>query len=194
MRPERRPLQEHLLAIRPGLAKAAQKVYDSWEQDEEGMDPELGPGGICDEIAEKIADLVGTLVPGVSILSGGQDGDDHAWVVAARDGKAYGIDIPCRLYETGGGYSWKKRPGVVFQPEDVQIFKVPYPEGDIEMGTSEGGTNIRGNRFEADLAKNKKLADIRDRKNNRLFVILSHEDIRELHDLTAELLGMIGAE
>jgi hypothetical protein len=193
--PSKRPLLEHLRALRPGFAKAAQAVYDAWEQDEEGLDPELGPGGICDEIAEKIAGIVGEQVPGVSILSGGQEGDDHAWVVAARDGKAYGVDIPCRIYETGGGYSWEKIPDVTFRSEDVIIFPVPYPEeGNLEMGTSEGGTNIRGNRFEADLARNRQLADVRDRKNNRLFVILSREDLQELHDLTEKVLEMMPEE
>jgi len=72
-------------------------------------------------------------------------------------------------------------------------FRIP-DEGDLKMGTSEGGTNIRGNRFEADLAKNRKIADIRDRKNGRLFVILNREDMQELHDLTGELLKMAHEE
>jgi hypothetical protein len=188
-----RSLLEHLRAIRPGMAKAAQAVYESWEQNEEGVDEELGTGGICDQIAEALAGVIYGSIKDVAVDSGGQEGDDHAWLVVVASGsrEAYGVDIPCRIYETGGGYSWKKRPEVVFQPEDVQIFKVPYPEKELEMGTSEGGTNIRGNRFEADLARNKKVADIRDRKNSRLITILNREDIQELHDLTAELLSML---
>lgn len=55
----------------------------------------------------------------------------------------------------------------------------------------EGGTNLQGNRFEADLSPNKARADIKDRKGNRLFALLSREDIMELHELTSELKLMM---
>lgn len=57
---------------------------------------------------------------------------------------------------------------------------------------SEGGTNISGNRFEADVAPNKKRADIKDRKGNRLFPLLNREDLEELRDMSIHLLdGMV---
>jgi hypothetical protein len=56
---------------------------------------------------------------------------------------------------------------------------------------SEGGTHVSGNRFEADLAPNRSRADIKDRKNNRLFTLLSREDLEELRDLAAEILRMM---
>lgn len=56
---------------------------------------------------------------------------------------------------------------------------------------SEGGTNLQGNRFEADVSPNRKNVDIKDRKGNRLFTLLSKEDIMELHELTRELKLMM---
>jgi hypothetical protein len=55
----------------------------------------------------------------------------------------------------------------------------------------EGGTNVSGNRFEADISPNRSRADIKDRKNNRLFSLMNREDLEELRDLAAELLGMM---
>jgi hypothetical protein len=59
------------------------------------------------------------------------------------------------------------------------------------MAISEGGTNLQGNRFEADVSPNKARADIRDRKISRLIHTLNKEDVRELHELTEELLQMM---
>jgi hypothetical protein len=59
------------------------------------------------------------------------------------------------------------------------------------MPHKEGGTNIQGNRFEADVSPNQQRADIKDRKGNRLFTLLSREDIMELHELTSELKMMM---
>lgn len=56
---------------------------------------------------------------------------------------------------------------------------------------SEGGTNVQGNRFEADVSKNRSRADIRDRKHNRLFMLMDRGDLEELRDLAAELLAMM---
>lgn len=39
------------------------------------------------------------------------------------------MDIPPRVYETGGGYSWKKIPDVVFKSDDIVIDNIPI--GDV---------------------------------------------------------------
>jgi hypothetical protein len=57
-------------------------------------------------------------------MEGGQEGDDHSWVVAYTKDEAYGIDIPYSIYEIGGGYSWKKIEGVTFEASDVEIFPI----------------------------------------------------------------------
>jgi len=115
-----------LESIRPQLSQAAQKVYDAWEQDEEGIDEEYGGGGICGDVAQAmesvIYDTLGARFPNLETQEGGQDGDDHAWLIV-RDGcTAVGVDIPPEVYETGGGYSWTKREGVTIDGGDVEVF------------------------------------------------------------------------
>jgi ribosomal protein S18 acetylase RimI-like enzyme len=120
------PFYPALKALTPQMAEAAQKIYDSWEQGEE--DDDLGGGGICDEIAGAIAGIIVGNITDSDTVDGGQDGDDHAWVIAGLNGKAYGVDIPPGVYETGGGYSWTKRPLVTFDASDVDIFPIPYKD------------------------------------------------------------------
>lgn len=60
-------------------------------------------------------------IPGVEIREGGWEGDDHAYIIVQRGRKAFVVDIPPEVYETGGGYSWRKRKGVQFEPDDVVI-------------------------------------------------------------------------
>lgn len=103
------------------MAQAAQEIYDSWDQN----DPDDGGGGICDEIANQISDIIVSTIPDVQIMEGGQDGDDHAFVIAYNDTEAYTVDIPPDVYETGGGYCWQKIPDVQFQPDDVSIDELP---------------------------------------------------------------------
>jgi len=120
----RRELEE----LKPLLAEAAQKVYDEWNQDEEGMDEEFGGGGICDQVSQALADVISTNVSDVELFDGGQDGDDHAWTIAQLGGEAYGVDIPPNVYESGGGYSWRKIEGVKIQPGHIIVFPVPLQE------------------------------------------------------------------
>ncbi len=122
----RRPLLHYLQEATPEMAAEAQKIYDSWEQDENGEDPENGIGGICDEIANAITGVIYDKVPiECSVTEGGQPGDDHAYVIVYMDNEfgkeVYAVDIPHGVYETGGGYSWKKIPDVKFKASDVEI-------------------------------------------------------------------------
>lgn len=110
------------------MAVAAQEVYNDWAQDDEGVDEERGGGGICDAISEAISGVIAEHVDDVELAEGGQDGDDHAYVIVYNEDEAYGVDIPASLYETGGGYSWKKVEGVVFTSKDIEVFEVPHPD------------------------------------------------------------------
>jgi hypothetical protein len=116
-------LRESIEALRPRLAEAAQKVVDSWEQDEDGMDDTFGGGGVCDAVANSLSEILSD-IPGVELTDGGQDGDDHAFVIAYDDKDAYAVDIPPGVYETGGGYSWTKIDGAAVRPEDVTVHEV----------------------------------------------------------------------
>lgn len=120
-------LYVQLMALRPRIADAAQKVYDSWEQDDE-----CDMGGICDEIASEISSLVAS-IPGVNPVEGGHDGDDHAWVIATDGVNAYGVDVPPDVYETGGGYCWKKIPNVTIVVNDVHIWDLGLSPQQIQQ-------------------------------------------------------------
>lgn len=115
-------LQALLEALRPELVKAAQQVYDAWQQDEDGMDEVFGTGGICDEIAQEMSGVLSHA--GIDVVEGGQDGDDHAWLFVCDAAEAFEVDLPYCLYEHGAGYCWTKINGVVFTPEDVMLTKV----------------------------------------------------------------------
>lgn len=117
-------LLRKLRALRPQLAAAAQEVVDSWEQDDDGLDEELGSGGACDRVADAMSGVISGALPDVQVQEGGQDGDDHAYLVVYDEDEAYAVDVPPGVYETGGGYSWKKVQGAEVGPQDVTISKV----------------------------------------------------------------------
>lgn len=118
-------LKSELQQLRRKLATAAQEVYDGWNQNSEGIDELLGTGGICSEIAQAFQEVISRQALDVQFFEGGQEGDDHAFIVVQQDDEAYGVDIPAGVYESGGGYNWKKRQGVSITPDHVVIFPVP---------------------------------------------------------------------
>lgn len=113
-------LQRQIEALRPKFAAAANKILDAWQQDDEGWDEDFGEGGACDAIADAITDILYE-IPGVTVVDGGQPGDDHAYRIVYDDRVAYAVDIPPNVYETGGGYHWRKRANVVVDPDDITI-------------------------------------------------------------------------
>lgn len=62
----------------------------------------------------------------------------HVYVVAAFAEGVYEIDIHHSVYETGGGYTWTKMPGVVFEPNDVTISRL---DGDPNNISEYAGRN-----------------------------------------------------
>ena len=116
-----------LNSLKLKLAKAAQRVVDDWEQDEEGFDIQFGGGGACDEVCQAMGGvIVENINLDLEILDGGQPGDDHAWLVVhnSETGEAFGVDIPAGVYERGGGYAWTKLEDVKIEPSDVDIWEL----------------------------------------------------------------------
>lgn len=104
------------------MAAAAQAVYDSWDASGEDGDPDVGFGGICDEVSQAIGSVLAHA--GIDTVEGGQEGDDHSFLYAYDDVDAYSVDIPPGVYERGSGYNWTKIEGVTITAEDVEIYEV----------------------------------------------------------------------
>ena len=129
-------LYNKLMQLRPQFAAAAQKVYDEWDQNNEGIDDTLGSGGICQDIAEAIANVVSFSTNYNASTIEAQCGEQHVWAVVYNKTEAYHVDIHYGVYETGGGYNWKKKPDVKFDANMIEIYPadreiIDYIENDI---------------------------------------------------------------
>ena len=108
--------------MRKKLAKAAQRVYDAWQIDEEGYDWQVGAGGICHLIADAMLDVLSKY--DVWAVSQSCSHEVHVNVIAQFREGIYVVDINPYNYETGGGYTWKKRPDIEFTPDFVTASKI----------------------------------------------------------------------
>lgn len=130
-------MEATLNKLKPKFARAAQNIYDTWDQNEEGFDPEYGTGGICDQIAEQMGwALVGDL-GSVGTVDGGLPGEDHAWIIVYNDKEAFGVDLPSRVYESGYNYQWTKIAGVQISPDDIDTFEVDHSDLEFAEGLDE---------------------------------------------------------
>jgi len=80
-------------------------------------------------------------------------------------------------------------------PSTVPIKKafVHRPEGiEYEMSGPAEGTWIPGNRLQASVSPSRKLADIVDGQTGRRLIVLDVDAIRELRDLSQELIDFMG--
>lgn len=119
-------------ALRPLLAKAAQKVYDNWN--EKDVDTYAG-GGICHLIADEFASILwDNNIEATTISS---NFEQHVYVVAKFDEGVYSIDLHPSYYETGGGFSWKKIPNVVLHPNDISFYMVSGDPDEFDQMTEE---------------------------------------------------------
>lgn len=139
-------LHEKLKRLRGKLARAAQAVVDDWDVDEDGISEVFGSGGPCDEIAKEMAYILSEA--GIDTIDGGQPGDDHAWLIAfdAERRQAFGVDVPPSVYETGGGYSWKKIEGAQVSPRDVAVFPIPFEDIEEVVADLEEAVAVIGRR------------------------------------------------
>lgn len=138
----RGPLHAALEVARPVLAVGAQHVLDDWTQDEEGIDEVFGTGGACDAISRAFEDVLGGIqyidaggrTASPHWMEGGWPGDEHAWLIAYDDYEAVVVDLPAHVYETGGGYRWRKRPDVHVHPSDIVLEAIPRADVHPEDG------------------------------------------------------------
>jgi hypothetical protein len=101
----------------PEIVAAAQSVYDWWDQGEED---ELNGGGICHLIADKVCNLLYSKDIVCTTVSSTHE--FHVYVVAQCSDGVFKIDIPYRLYEHGGGFTWTKIPDVTFSTSDIVLY------------------------------------------------------------------------
>ena len=116
--------------LKSELALSAQKVYDRWEQNEEGYCDSWGYGGICGDIADAMCDVLFKYDIECTTVSSSHE--VHVYVVAKTDDGIYYIDIPYREYETGGGYCWKKIPNVEFDENCVVVDRISSDPDEFE--------------------------------------------------------------
>jgi hypothetical protein len=50
--------------------------------------------------------------------------EQHVFVVAQFKEGVYMIDIPYDVYESGGGYTWKKKNNIIFNRDHIVIRKL----------------------------------------------------------------------
>lgn len=115
-------MKAKLESLKSQFAEAGQKIYNEWEQDHEGYDEMYGSGGICDDIADEMCDVV-SRNSGYGCFTRYSEYECHTsiYVYDTPNKILMHVDISPYNYETGGGYTWKKIPDVRFQPEMVEI-------------------------------------------------------------------------
>ncbi|MCE6958813.1 hypothetical protein LAZ40_07090 [Cereibacter sphaeroides] len=113
--------------LRAALAASAQTVLDGWQQDEQGWDEELGQGGACQDVANAMQEvLAANGIEDCLALFTEFDGGHVFLVVNLSDG-VFTLDIAPSTYESGAGYVWRKREGVVLGPGDIHLSRIEPP-------------------------------------------------------------------
>ena len=129
-------IYQDILKLRSDLIIAAQKVYSEWEQDEDGYDEVYGEGGICDAMADAMADVVNEKTKwGVFHLYNESDCHTSIYVYDNKSQKIYNVDIPPYVYERGTGYNWKKISDVTFKVDNIEINEVDWDDFMDEDGS-----------------------------------------------------------
>lgn len=145
--------------LAPQLAAAAQGVYDQWEQDEEGNDEIYGAGGICDDIADAMCEVISNNTSfGTFSLYNEHDYHTSIYVYDSNIKECYNVDISPYNYEIGAAYTWKKIPNVTFSPGMISITYVDYDhyindEGEMSDELYEGNMLDEVAKTTNDLAK-----------------------------------------
>lgn len=118
------PSRAEIEKLFPEFASKAQEVYDAWEQDEHGYDEELGAGGICHIIADKIVEVLNGHFDDIRATTRSLTSEQHVDVLIALQDGVFELDIPYRQYEFGGGFHWTKISNVSFTENFVSLEKI----------------------------------------------------------------------
>ena len=116
----------------PMILPKVQKEYDDW--DETNVDTYAG-GGICHILADAICDVLGN--NGIECTPVSSSHEQHVYVAGKFEEGIYIIDIPYHIYETGGGFSWKKIPNITFETGDVTFYRASSDPADWKNYTDE---------------------------------------------------------
>ena len=109
----------NLATTKQEIAQAVMPIYVSWQQDESGYDEEVGYGGICNMVADAIADVLFKHQISCKTYSAEED---HTAVIAATKTECYGIDVHWTHYEICKGlYCYTKIKDVEITPELVSV-------------------------------------------------------------------------
>lgn len=116
-------LVERLRVLAPQFATAAQSVYDAWEINEDGFSEQYGVGGICDDIADEMVQIIYNAYPDLESTTLYIEEPGHTYCVVYDPSADEGaeVDISPYLYEQGSYYTWKKIPNVAFDASFVHI-------------------------------------------------------------------------
>lgn len=135
-------LEQRIEPLAQEFANAAIAEYKDWisllNTDPDTAQDVYAGGGICHLIADKIGDILNK-AGGFDFTQFTYDHEQHVVVIAklesdsGEDGvvDTVTIDVPWRLYEVGGGYSWEPLPEdeVEISGKDVQLY---YQSMDID--------------------------------------------------------------
>lgn len=102
------------------IARAAQEVYDDWIQID-GYSEEYGTGGICDDVAADMAEVLMRMGYDAFTLYNEYETHTAAYVAEHDTRTLIRVDIHPSNYEEGYGYTWRKIDGVRLSSRDVGV-------------------------------------------------------------------------
>ncbi len=114
------------------LAKIAQKVYDDWDEDDKDT---YAGGGICHLIADEFSSYLN--FHGIDTRTVSSSHEQHVYCVSVVKEGVYTVDIHWSYYESGGGFSWKKIPNVVFDGNEINFYRLSTDYHDFDEYTED---------------------------------------------------------
>ena len=124
----------NLKSLTSDFVKAAQEIYDEWD---EHPDVYFG-GGICHLIADAFVEIISSNFPQYTVSTFTRDDIQHVETIVYNidpdtlndedideeaDIETVMIDLNPYIYENGGGFSWTKIPDVEFDNNDITFYR-----------------------------------------------------------------------